>query len=217
MVQVREINDIQELGELRPSWNSLLPQTARATFFQSLDWLECYWKHFGGEQRLRALVVYDGQQRPTGIVPLVVRRETTHVGTIRVLTYPLHDWGSFYGPVGPDPAATLRAGLEHVRRTPRDWDLVELRWVDPEDAGQGRTQQAMRGVGWRPRRQVWAETAMIELSGTWAESFQGRGKKWRHNVMNCGRRLARLGEVNYIRYRPRGAADGPSPGANRSG
>ena len=99
MVQVREINDIQELGDVRPSWNSLWRQTARATFFQSLDWLECYWRHFGREQRLRALVVYDGQQRPTGILPLVVRREATRVGTIRVLTYPLHDWG-FTAPSG---------------------------------------------------------------------------------------------------------------------
>ncbi len=34
------------------------------------------------------------------------------------------DWGSFYGPIGPHPTATLIAGLGHVRRTEVDWDLI---------------------------------------------------------------------------------------------
>ena len=108
MSHVEEINDIFQLEGYRLLWNALLPQTRNATFFQSFDWLKVYWEHFGVGQRLRVLVVCS-EGRPIGILPLVVRREKSRVGPIRVLTYPLHDWGTFYGPIGPNPTATLIA------------------------------------------------------------------------------------------------------------
>ena len=56
MIHVEEINNHRELAASRLLWNSLLPQTRNATFFQSFDWLEIYWKHFGPSQRLRLLM-----------------------------------------------------------------------------------------------------------------------------------------------------------------
>ena len=47
MTSVREINDPAELESLRLTWNVLLSQTAGASYFQSLDWLQTYWRHFG--------------------------------------------------------------------------------------------------------------------------------------------------------------------------
>ena len=94
----------------------MLPRTSAASFFHSFDWLEIYWRHFGDGQRLRVLVVRAGGE-PLGILPLVVRSERTRLGTVRTLTYPLHDWGTFYGPIGPNPTATLLAGFApHQRR-----------------------------------------------------------------------------------------------------
>src|SRR4030042_1363916 len=127
MVHVEEINDIYKLSSYRLVWNSLLPQPSGATFFQSLDWLEVYWKHYGEDQHLRVMVVCSNG-RPIGILPLVVRTEATRVGPVRVLTYPLHGWGTFYGPIGPNPTATLAAGPRHVRQTPRGSALLDLRW-----------------------------------------------------------------------------------------
>jgi CelD/BcsL family acetyltransferase involved in cellulose biosynthesis len=126
---VREINQIDELSGYGQAWQELLAQTPGATFFQSLEWLEAYWRHFGADQRLRVLVVLSDAGRPGGIVPLVIRREKTKVGRLRVLTYPLHDWGSFYGPVGPEGPLILTTALAHVQNTQRDWDVLELRWL----------------------------------------------------------------------------------------
>ena len=58
MSHVWEINDLAELDAYRLAWESLLPQTSDAPFFQSLDWLEAYGKHFGGNQRLRQIHVH---------------------------------------------------------------------------------------------------------------------------------------------------------------
>jgi len=166
MLDVHEINDINDLNGFRPAWWQLLAETADASFFHSLQWLECYWKHFGAGQKLRVLVVTD-RQRPVGILPLVVRQETTRVGRVRVLNYPLHDWATFYGPIGPDPAATLTAGLQHIRRTPRDWDVLDLRWIDADGGDLGRTERAMTAAGFRSCRQIWERTSLAELPDTW--------------------------------------------------
>src|SRR3954463_12010786 len=114
MIQVREINDAQQLVALRPIWNGLLQQTRGATFFQSLDWLQAFWQFNGDGALLRVLVVENAGQ-PIGILPLVVMPERSRAGRVRVLGYPLNGWGSFYGPIGPDPAATLEAGLRHIQ------------------------------------------------------------------------------------------------------
>ena len=117
MPRVSEINHIDQLAQFRPEWQELLRQTPAASFFQSLEWLEVYWRHFGQRQKLRVLVHF-ADDRPRGILPLVVERGRSKVGPVRTLTFPLHEWGSFYGPIGPEPEQTLTAGLEHIRRTP---------------------------------------------------------------------------------------------------
>ena len=165
MAQVVEINDPAELAGCRLLWTKLYSETAGASFFHSLDWLETYWRHHGDRQRLRVLVV-EAAGGPIGILPLVVRRETTRLGTIRVLTYPLEDWGSFYGPIGPYPTATLIAGLGHVRRTEVDWDLIDLRWIDGL-AACDRTLRAMEIRGMSATTAVWAKSAQVELTGGW--------------------------------------------------
>ena len=101
MIHVREINDPLQLAKLRLDWRTLLERTPQASYFQTLDWLESYLRHHGHEVHLRVLVAYD-DSAPVGILPMVLRREPTVVGPLDVLTYPLHDWGTFYGPIAAE-------------------------------------------------------------------------------------------------------------------
>jgi CelD/BcsL family acetyltransferase involved in cellulose biosynthesis len=212
--RVAEINDFAELARHRPPWNSLLSETPGASFFQSFDWLEVYWRHFAADQHLRVIFVHDGgsppDDVPLGIVPLVERTERTRLGRVRVLTYPLDSWGSFYGPIGPRPAEALAAAMVHVRGTPRDWDMIDLRWVDRDGGDASRTRTALdrARIAWRER--VGEQGAVIDLDGSWQAYWSARGHRWRNNVGRCERKLAEQGEVSYQRYRPRGAAHGNS-------
>ncbi|HEY2761363.1 MAG TPA: GNAT family N-acetyltransferase, partial [Pirellulales bacterium] len=154
----------------------------------------------GSPVRLRILLVEDDHQ-PIGILPLVVMTERSRLGSMRILGYPLAGWGSFYGPIGPRPAETLAAGLDHIQQTTRDWDLLDLRWVDAEiDAGE--TPRAMQVAGFSADRQIWHESAQIELSRGWDAYWNARKSHWRSNVRRCRRLLERRGSVEYIRYRP---------------
>jgi CelD/BcsL family acetyltransferase involved in cellulose biosynthesis len=201
MIEVREINQIEVLGEFRTAWQSLLAHTPGASFFHSLEWLECYWKHFAAGQRLRVLVVSEGRQ-PIGIVPLVVRTESTRVGRLRMLTYPLQDWATFFSPIGPNSSAALVAALRHLRHTPRDWDVLDLRWVDADRTDRGRTERAMAQTGFRPCGQKWDRTSLVELPENWQDYWQGREAKFRKNIDRVELQMAEQGKAELVRYRP---------------
>ncbi len=207
MTRVVEINTLEELAGLRLLWNLLVSQTREATFFQTLDWLECYWAHHAERQRLRVLVVYSGE-RPIGILPLAVLSESTRLGKLRTLTYPLDGWGTFFGPIGPNPTATLCGALRHVQESPRDWDLCDLRWVDVEGIDAGRTLAALHSTELLGTRKPWAQAAQIELTGDWHNYWHSRKPDWRREVDRTRRRLADRGEVKYIRYRPEARSRG---------
>lgn len=206
MPYVEEINDPERLESHRLRWSALLAQTPGRSFFHSLDWLLAYWKCYGAGQKLRVLIVSSGGET-IGIVPLTVRRETTRLGALRVLTYPLHDWGSFYGPIGHQPAATLTAAMLHLRATRRDWDLLDLRWID-EETDRGRSRRAMTAAGFSVRSSVWDATCLVDLPSTWEEYFARLSSKVRSNIRRAERRLAEQGAAAFERYRPLGASQG---------
>lgn len=203
MLHTAEFNRIDQLAPLRAEWANLLAQTPGASFFLSLEWLEAYWRCFGEGQTLRVMVVSEAGQT-VGIVPLVVRRERTRIGPLRVLTYPLHNWGSFYGPISPDPGLALAAAMEHVRQTPRDWDMLELRWLgapgtDPQDTG-----RAMRTAGFQAFQTLWNRAAVVDLDGSWERYWAARKGAWRRRFHGAERKLAERGEITYVRHRPAG-------------
>jgi CelD/BcsL family acetyltransferase involved in cellulose biosynthesis len=207
MRTAREFNSLAELANLRSAWAELLRQTPDATWFQSLEWLETYWQFFGDAERLRVVVIEDDGQ-PIGILPLVVVTETRRVGRMNVLTYPLHGWGSFYGPIGPDPAATLEAGLQHIQQTPRDWDLLDLRWVAAFGSDCGTTPQALHAAGFNHFSSLWHTSAQAELHHGWEAYWRTRKSHWRNNIRRSERQLSQRGEIEHVRYRPLGGARG---------
>ncbi len=208
MVDVIEINDPEQLESYRMLWNSLLPRTPRASFFHTFDWFVTFWKHFGNERRMRVLVI-QAAGSPIGIVPFCVQNEQYHIGRVRVLTFPLSDWGMWYGPIGPNQSACMFMAMKHLRNTRRDWDIIDLRWTPPvHDAGQT-TGRAMHAAGWQPQQSVYQQTSVIRLGESdWETYFATRPKKWRHETRRQQRALERSGNVEFIRHRPDSASCG---------
>jgi CelD/BcsL family acetyltransferase involved in cellulose biosynthesis len=207
MLKIHEINDPEELSSFRWQWNDLAKRTPGASFFQTFDWFSTYWTHFGDDARLRVLVLHEGQQA-LGIVPLVLRTRRHRLGNVRVLGYPLDNWGSFYGPIGPDVYLTLSAAFTHLARTRRDWDLVELAAVDTLGNDRGRTAMVMAQEGFAPLVEPWHTTSLVNLAacGDWDTYWSSRSSRWRNNVRRSEKMLAARGAVSYVRYRPGGIA-----------
>ncbi len=205
MADVIELARLDDLAGYRLAWESLLAETPEASFFHSLEWLWAYWEHFGQHKQLRVLVVL-AEGRPRGIVPLALRRERTRLGWLRVLGYPLDDWGSFYGPIGPDPQQTLTEALAWIKQGPADWDLLELRGIEADGPADAATAGAFEAAGYPALRTVWNRTAVVDFVGDWESYLAARPAKWRSNFRRLERRLQRHGKVEHIRYRPEGEA-----------
>lgn len=208
-LQVEELRNWSSLAPLRSMWDALLRATPGASYFQSYAWLEEYWKHYGDKQRLRVLAIYE-ESRCIGIVPLTVLREPSPLGAMRVLTYPMDYWGSFYGPIGAQPDVVLRAALDHVRRSPRDWDLLDLRFAPPDELDPARTAEIMAAAYFPPQATPTDSTHYIDLPTTFDDYLATRTNKWRTNFRRWQRRLNEQGEIRHLRYRPSGehAGDG---------
>ncbi len=208
MADVVEINDLEELEQYRLAWNALLPQTPRASFFHTFDWLQTYWHFFGGKQQMRVLVIRS-EGKTVGIVPLCVRTDHFHVGNARVLTYPIDDWGTWYGPIGPNPSASLFLAMRHLQATPRDWDIFDLRWTSHEAALGDPTQRALRAADWQAEQLDYQQTSIVQMEGSDWESYRaGLSKKWRHELGRAQRGLERDYKIDFERHRPLGVSHG---------
>lgn len=206
-LHVECVTTLAELAPHRAAWNRLAAQTAGAQFFSTYDWLETYWRHWAGTQELHVLLVRDGDELAS-IVPLVVRTERRRIGRLRVLTFPLDDWGSFYPPLGPHPEAALAVVVAHLARSRRRWDVLSWRWLDPAQRSTVALRAALSAAGLRTYDSVRQTTALIDLPEQYADYLAGRGTKFRNNLRRWERRVSELGAVRFVKHRPRGAEAG---------
>jgi CelD/BcsL family acetyltransferase involved in cellulose biosynthesis len=207
MVEIVEVNDIAELSPYRLLWNSLFSATPQATFFLTLDWLETYWRHYGHDQKLRVLIAFAAGQ-PLGILPLCVRREKFRLTSPRVLTYPLQNWGTWYGPIGPNPAATMLAATQHIRRTPRDWDMIELRWVPDEKTQAGKTARALRAANLFSNKGEYQTTSILDVPADWETFAASKSRSLRHQFRRQLKHAFDEQKAEYVRYRPGPKSEG---------
>lgn len=209
MLDIIEVNEIKDLEPFRDDWNRLLSVTPGGSFFQSLDWLEVYWRHFSEKQYLRVFVVRDADE-VTGIVPLCVKRIKAKLGSCSILTYPFDDWGSFYGPVSADAESTLNAVMHVIQESQRDWDLIDLRCVDANGFDAGATERALETTNLSFKKFEWDQTAHVDLNQDWETYLAGRSSKARQTYLRAEKRIAKEGEIEFTRYRPRGEKYGES-------
>jgi CelD/BcsL family acetyltransferase involved in cellulose biosynthesis len=198
---IAEHRELNHLDGLFAPWAALLERTPDAQPFGHPGWLRAYWRHFGERKTLRLLTISEGADL-TGVLPLVVRGEPTRVGSLRTLTFPLDQWGAWYGPIGPRPGSILRQGLDHIAHTPRDWDLLDLRWLaNPDDALAALAAAGLPGVA-----SVLDRTALVELPDGWDAYWKSRSSHWRTNVRRSIKKTAEAGALAFERHRPLGQA-----------
>ena len=203
MTEIHEINHLCSLTGYGLLWKSLFDQTPNAGFQQSFEWLQQYWRHYGEGKKLRVLIVKSAG-RNVGILPLCVVRRKHRLGTLRELTYPIDNWGTYFGPLGKSRTATLAAGLRHVAQTDRDWDTINLGWTSGNAGDHLRTEVAMQQVGFTPKRELQHHTSSIDFTpfADWNDYLAAIPKKQRHEFRRHERRVSKHGQVEFIRHRP---------------
>jgi hypothetical protein len=204
MITVSEYNDAAGIAEIRELWRELWWKTPRASFFQSVDWFETSMRRHGGTDHIRVLVVA-AAGRPIGIVPLVIKRVSSRIGRLNVLTDSPDERGFFYEPIGPNPAATLTAVLAHIATTPIDWDLFELRHADVQRFERGPAPAELWQSRFGALTRVEERRPIIDCRGDWVHYWNSRPQDLRDDYRHSELALKSQGELEYVRYRPEGS------------
>lgn len=199
-LHVREFRQWDELQTQQESWKILYKQTPAANFFQSWEWFECFWRHFGNQQKLRMLTVEDLSGEVIGLVPLILQTQGSPLGDVRRLGFPLDNWGTQYSPLGAQPLQTLAAALAYLYDKPSEWDVIDLRWVARELCPV--MISAWRAAGMHFQQKLWSRSERINLSQGWDAYWAERSSKWRNNQRRSDKALAKLGNVRIEHFRP---------------
>ena len=108
--------------------------------------------------------------------------------------------------------AILAAGLRHVRQTPREWDYLELRWVQlglRRPWGNASIDERCRLPALRT--EVGPHLA-CRTAGSVAELlWNGRETKFRKNIDRLDSRMHEAGKVEYVPLHPRINAPAAAP------
>lgn len=208
MAHVVEINTLEQLAEYRMAWRALWGAMRGASFFDTYDWLELYWRHFGADCHFRVMAVHAAGEC-IGIVPLYIRRRRHAVGKLRILTLPMSDWSTWRRPIGPNPTASWYAAFDRVRSSPRNWDLVDLRWQPAPAGARQPAAVALNALGYSTLTEPYQQTSIVQIDQSFEDYLAGRTKKWRHEIRRRLRLPERTGRrITFTRYRPASAAAG---------
>ena len=206
MLSVAEFRSLDELANVRLTWKSLWDQTPDANYFQSYDWLRSYWRFYGEGLKLKVLLV-SMAAKPIGLVPLVIKHERTQIGVASVLTFPVGEWGAFYGQVGPNPVATFQGAMPHIFRKRADWNVIELPCFENTEENR-RLKEAMSECGLQTSISGALRHPKIRLQDGWDEYLADLTPPMRLRLSQAEHALRRVGPLSFHRWRPTGASDG---------
>jgi CelD/BcsL family acetyltransferase involved in cellulose biosynthesis len=166
------------LTNLRDEWRNLQRQCPDATPYQSWEWCDAWWRHFGSRKRPRIILFRSSSGQLIGIAPLYV---SWHLGTpVRRLAWIGTGASDYLEPLAhPVLGAEVgKALLSYIQADLTGWDIADLQQLRPcasllEAVSPAVAHRALMRMEPCP---------FLTLPGSW-EEFTGRlGKKMRSNL-----------------------------------
>jgi CelD/BcsL family acetyltransferase involved in cellulose biosynthesis len=124
MLRVDVLSGAGLFQELNSPWRDLVSHSPEASPFQTLEWQETWWRHFGGMREPQAFVVYEGDDL-VGLMPLMRTRGPWR--TLRPMGLGPSDYLHPLARVGYEDAVT--ACLLESMSTTKNVDLIDLHQI----------------------------------------------------------------------------------------
>lgn len=194
MLEVRRISDSGCLQELSRQWDRLASNVP----LRSFAWHASWWKHYGDQRGLYALVVHDADESIIGIAPWFVEQRP---GQGRVLSWlgsgeVCSDYQSIL--VQEEHAdAVTEALAEWLDKAAGDdtWDLLHLDTVPTRDATVASLVAQLWTGGHTIHREPGPNCWRVELPPSWGEYVDSLSKSHRKQVRRIERRQLETGRA----------------------
>ncbi|MCA9041087.1 MAG: hypothetical protein KDA65_12115 [Planctomycetaceae bacterium] len=213
MLIVSEYHNFEELSSVSDVWNRLWGQTPDSSFLQSYEAFEATCTQAGLRDQLKVLMV-SLMGKPIGFVPFVIRPMTTSLGTLRVLTFPMEEWHSFYNTIGPHKTIILQTVIKHLKKSGRNWDYLD--WTGLVKQGREKERLQTAGIlhGMKLEQHDSRECSLINLEKGWYSFWTNADAEIRQEAHSMERRLQAMGRVRLMRCRSIAENQTDEPGDN---
>ena len=190
--------DPSDLLNLKKEWKDLLTRSVTHTIFQTWEWNQLWWKHFGPPDRLFLLTLRNSKDKLVGLAPLFCHLEMNNQKRIQFIGgTEISDYLDFIVEVGNEHSfyATV---ISFLKSHPDLWDAIDLHCIP---AGSP-TITVFRGFG--QERGLRENLSMEEvcpratLSSSWDQFLAAMKKKDRHEIRRKINRIQRQAEN--VRY-----------------
>jgi CelD/BcsL family acetyltransferase involved in cellulose biosynthesis len=203
-VQVREVEDANELEALGPAWREVLAQSETRSPFMTHAFVRHWWACFGSSQSLRVLVVEDSHG-PCAIAPLAWAARV--LGPFRYRSLELIGTGALWsaGTGLADRSDILSArrheeSLDAIVRAiwrMRDWDVLNLRGI-PNDCTTARMlEERTQPGGGKLVREVRWRSPYLALPSHFDLYLAARSRNFRKTLRRKRLRLGAQGPVTF--------------------
>ncbi len=180
------VTSFSDLERIAPDWDRLWRSDRKSTIFGSLPWARAWWRAFGGQRKLCAAVVREGEQI-AGILPLCVEKTT-----LRFLGDPRSDYCDMLCDPEAD-ADTVVSVFRELGTTPVSWNRCILRHLPGDSNILAALPRIERETGWFTRLEVESVCMSVDLSVQRAQTLKEiTGKKHLRRRENALNRVGRL-------------------------
>lgn len=187
MLTVQEINNTDELMQLRPMWNQLLRESECDNIFLTSEWIFSWWKVYGNGLKLFVLVLREGGKNIICIAPFYIRTKKFFkkfwVNELRFLSTGEDispDYLNVIVKKGRESEA-MKCLIEYLRGN-KAWDIAVLTDILSTSGSIPELSRSGTACGLRVRMTDCATCPYIKLPSSWEEYLSGLGKNMRYNI-----------------------------------
>jgi len=204
MVEDLRVERIDSWGSahgLESLWNDLLAESTSNNVFLTWEWLNSWWKAYGGTRQLMILTCVDRAGALVGIAPLYCDHKPLVAGlSLRVLRFVgdgTHDSDNlnFIVRKGAEKLA-IRAWSDWLKRHHQEWDLLELNSIPAESCFPSLMLQESQRRRWRVTSEG-TPHALVRLPSEWSSYLTSLSGTMRSLIQRRIRYLERHHQVRY--------------------
>jgi len=208
MADTAEITDVRDLAQFRALWRSLVKQTPRGGFGQSLEFLEAAWPAVAADSTLRVVLVFEDAET-VWLIPLADRKRTDFRPRLRQLTHAIPGFAAFSRGVGARSTAVAKSLFNHVLKHRRDWDVLDLFGQDTQSDGTFMLKAGAESAGLCQKWIPTSQSVLIDLSGPFAGYWQRRPVSLRRELERLESEFEADHRIEHLRWRSAALSDEP--------